>query len=121
MEAMVVWVRVSIYVTNDTPFDVTNLLATVEHVGEGVLTTDRPESSYGVPVLVLDGEDSARGVGETPAQWRIYADHPEERAWSQRPAASLLSAQGQEYLDQLAAERAAVVTAAKAAGYRVCN
>jgi len=31
---------------------------------EGVLTDERAESSYGLPVVVVDGEDLARGSSE---------------------------------------------------------
>jgi len=30
----------------------------------GILTDERPESSYGLPVVVVEGEQVARGMGE---------------------------------------------------------
>ena len=43
------------------------------------LTTERSESSYGLPVVVVEGESNARGTAEVEAVY-VMADTPVELA-----------------------------------------
>jgi|GEM_PF-3906443 len=109
-------VEVGIYDDTWRPKDVIHLIP--DPIGSGVLTTDRAESSYGSPVLVVDGK--VYGPAEVPKYWVIVAGpRPDDAAWGTIPADYLLSPEGQDILRTLADEWHRFIEAARRAGYQI--
>ena len=109
-------IPVEIYDDNWHSTDPIHLLP--EPIATGILSTDRAESSYGVPVLVVDGK--VCGPAEVPKHWVIAAGcRPEDVLWSHMEPQYLLSSEGQEILSQLATDCDHLILAAQQAGYPI--
>jgi len=58
-------------------------------VGKAVLTTHHAASSYGQPVLVMDGQ--VRGPGDIPDEWQIGMQPMEGSIYPHADAAAMLT------------------------------